>query len=291
MKYLKNDKELILNTLETIYNSKLKENSHLFGNYGNISIINAVKKYINENINQDFYPAIIFIRVVLAANRNYNLHVKKNIDNIKNNYPNLKSLGDLNELISSKSIDEFYKFWGHKNLKKYIVLKNLIDAAFKLKLTLKVDDDFELMKKWAENINIYKLQNDEIGKIQNVALATVQHLRMDFGIDTVKPDQRVLEVLEREFINKKVSQKKAIKIVEELSKISGLKVRELDLILVNYGSGYYDNRIYNSKYLYQIETAKKLLKNKIKLKIISEVTNLTIDDLKNIKKNNQINNK
>ena len=51
----------------------------------------------------------------------------------------------------------------------------------------------------SENKNIVNIKTDLIGKIPNIAVATFQHLRMSFGIDTVKPDQRVKEILEYEF--------------------------------------------------------------------------------------------
>lgn len=39
---------------------------------------------------------------------------------------------------------------------------------------------------------------------------------MDFGVNTIKPDQRVIEVLEREFEFSKINQIRAIKTVEEM---------------------------------------------------------------------------
>lgn len=38
------------------------------------------------------------------------------------------------------------------------------------------------------------MDNDPVGKLQNVGVATFQHLRMTFGKDTMKPDQCVKEI-------------------------------------------------------------------------------------------------
>lgn len=274
-----NEKE-VEQILNRISKSNLKENSHLFPEYGSIPIIDAVKECLYNGKIENSYPAIIFLRVVLAANRNYIKHVHYNIENIKKNFPDLKSLKDLNNLINSKSKDEFYKLWGHKNQRKYNVLKNLLKASEKLRLEMNIQDDYNLLKKWAENVNIKKLKEDEIGKIMDVGIATVQHLRMDFGVDTVKPDQRVIEVLETEFVNKNVSPKKAIHLVKKLSELTGVKTREIDLILVNYGSGYYDNRKNNSRNKIQTGIAKKLIRLDVNEKIISEATGISLETIK-----------
>jgi hypothetical protein len=60
-----------------------------------------------------------------------------------------------------------------------------------------------------------------------------------FGVDTVKPDQRVTEVLNREYALKSTNPIECIAAVENIAKIVGLRAIELDQILVNYGSGYY----------------------------------------------------
>jgi hypothetical protein len=285
MNEFKNSEEKVKQKLLRIANSNLKENSHLFRDYGPIPIKIASEHCIENVKKEDLYPAIILLRVVLAANRNYNRHVRKNLDRIKTNYPNLKSFKDLTRIVKSKSQSEFYEFWGHKNLRKYNVLINLLEAIELIRSRFNIEDDFELMNRWAHDVNINNLNEDEIGKIKDVALATVQHLRMDFGIDTVKPDQRVIEVLEREFVYKNVSQKKAIHLVEELSELSGISIRKIDMILVNYGSGYYDNRKYSSSFAIQSEIAKKLIRLGVAENIIIEATDLPIETLNEIKEN------
>ena len=270
------DKEFVRKTIKRISNEPLKKDSHFYGQFREMKIIDAVNNWAENQNPKDSQPAIIFLRVVLAANRKYNTHVKPNIDRIIEENPSLTTFKSLKTLIESKSREEFYEFWGHKNLKKYNTLVNLIEATDQIQLKYNIQDDFKLMHKWAENIDIYDYESDIIGRIKNIAIATLQHLRMDFGINTIKPDQRVIEVLEREFNFKKVNQIRAIKLVEEMANISEITVRNLDLVLVNYGSGYYDNRKYNSQLKVKKEIANKLLNLGVDRSVIFEATGMEL---------------
>lgn len=276
MENLIKDKEFVRKTIKRISNKPLKKDSHFYGQYKEMKIIEAVKIWEKNQNSKENKPAIIFLRVVLAANRKYNTHVKPNIDRIIEQNPSLTTFKSLKDLIESKTREEFYDFWGHKNLKKYNTLVNLIEATDQIRLKYNVPDDFKLMQKWAENVDIYNYENDIIGRIKNIAIATIQHLRMDFGINTIKPDQRVIEVLEREFDFKKVNQIRAIKLVEEMANISEITVRNLDLVLVNYGSGYYDNRKYNSQLKLKKEIANKLLNLGVNRSVIFEATGIEL---------------
>lgn len=276
MENLIKDKEFVRKTIKRISNEPLKKDSHFYGQFKEMKIIDAVNNWEENQNPKDNQPAIIFLRVVLAANRKYNTHVKPNIDRIIEENPSLTTFKSLKILIESKSREEFYEFWGHKNLKKYNTLVNLIEATDQIRLKYNIQDDFKLMHKWAENIDIYDYESDIIGKIKNIAIATLQHLRMDFGINTIKPDQRVIEVLEREFNFKKVNQIRAIKLVEEMANIYEITVRNLDLVLVNYGSGYYDNRKYNSQLKVKKEIANKLLNLGVNRSVIFEATGIKL---------------
>ena len=276
MKYFKGNEAEVIKKVDQLGASLLTKYAHFFDTYGAIPIRDATKQHMLEKFGKYDKPAIIFLRVVLAANQNYNKHVGHNIKRIENDYPNLKTLNDLEALLIQKSKEEFFKFWGHKDQKKYNTLVELLAKSKELKLHYGISDDFSLMKKWSENVSIENIESDPLYKIKNVAIATIQHLRMDFGIDTVKPDQRVMEVLLREFGFKKVNQLSSIAIVEEIAKITGIKIRELDLIFVNYGSGYYDNQNYRAEITIREEIATNLLKMPLDIAAIADATGLTI---------------
>ena len=224
--------------VKRLENSLMTKYSHGYENYGAIKIICAAKKQAENFKNEEGRnAAIIVVEVVLAANRNFKRQVGENIQKIREKYPSL-TFEKLNRMLDKMDYKEFKEVWGHKDEKKYNTLKALVEEILKIKKNNPKLNDFETMKMWAEKSDRKNRKNDRLGCIPNVGLATFQHFKIAFGVDTVKPDKRVREVLSKEF-GAKLSPEKAIDAVEEIAKITGYKVIEIDQIFVKYGSGYY----------------------------------------------------
>jgi hypothetical protein len=94
------------------------------------------------------------------------------------------------------------------------------------------------MNRWAKKFDLDNWQNDVL-RIKKIGLATLQHLRMYFGADTVKPDRRVKQVLYREFSLRVGCDRRIVEVVTEMAYILHCPVLYLDSVLVNYGSGHY----------------------------------------------------
>lgn len=135
------------------------------------------------------------------------------------------------------------------------------------------------MNKWGENANVLNYKNDLIGNIPNVAVATFQHLRMVFGVDTVKPDQRVKEVLDYEFGLSRLPDEKAIKAVEQIAALAGLKVIAVDQIFVKYGSGHYNQK---AKTVTLKQIVQNLKSHGVDNEIISKATYLSLGQVQRI---------
>jgi len=225
--------------VERLGNSPMKENSHGFHKFKGMKIIDAAKNQAADflNVEKHIIPAIALMDVVLAANRDYNRQVQPHIARIKELYTHL-TFKDLQKMLSTMDYKKFKDVWGHEDEKKYNTLKTLVEKISTLGDSASINEDYKIMKNWAESAKLDTRKNDIIGSTKNVGVATFQHLRISFGIDTVKPDQRVKEVLEKEF-NLKLSSEKAILAVQEVAHITGFRVIEIDQIFVKYGSGYY----------------------------------------------------
>lgn len=238
---MEDSQESIIDTINFLGDCTLTATSHLYPQMGSIKIKEAATIHSEGYFdNSERRPAVALIEVVLSANRSYVRHVKPNIDRISET-SDIASFKDLINLIELIGVDAFYKFWGHRNEQKFSVLIGILNSLPSLKLRYPhADDDYELMNSWANSVDLTKYNTDIIGSIRYVAIATLQHLRMTFGCNTVKPDLRVKEVLMNEFKLGKLSDIKTIKVIEQMSIISGLSTLMLDQIFVNYGSGYYN---------------------------------------------------
>lgn len=272
----------ILKKLEHIGKQNLTSTGHGHQQFGSIPISESSQRStLNYSDRFKKKPAIGVIEVVLAANRNFNKVVEPYVKKIETEYPHLKNFKDLQDILNSKTKEEFYSFWGHKDEKKYNTLTKIILSIEELKKqNPTIADDYTLMNNWGTKADLSNYKSDIIGSIPNVAIATFQHLRMVFGVDTIKPDQRVKEVLDFEFGLSKLSDLNVINAVEQIALISKMKVITIDQVFVQYGSSYYNqsaNKI----------TLKQIISNLKKLgvadKVISEATLLTIGQIEKIK--------
>jgi hypothetical protein len=119
------------------------------------------------------------------------------------------------------------------------ILRELMPIIRRVKQEYDIPGDYEAMEEWAKRASLRNLKSDPIGRVRGIGPAALQHLRMNFGADTAKPDQRVKEVLEREFGFRLFDAAAAVAALEELARRTGYTAIELDQICVNYGSGYY----------------------------------------------------
>lgn len=235
----KKTQEEILKRIEEIRQLPLTQSSHLYKRYPGKSIGEAAKGSINSYGFAKERPALALIEVILSINRNYTLHVEKNIQRLKK--ADFSSFSELEKIIKEKNKEEFYIFWGPRDLIKYTILMDVLKTINDLKERWNVQDDYRVMNKWAQEADLKDHKFDILGRIDNIGIATFQHLRMNFGVDTVKPDRHVTEALKREFGFDSNNSIKAIIAIETIAKMSGFGVLEIDQILVNYGSGYYPN--------------------------------------------------
>ena len=188
-------------------------------------------------------PAIALMDVVLASHRNYERAVAPHIRRLRENHPDL-TIKELEKLLKTKytTAEKLKDMWGHNDEKKYNILTALVNEIRAMdKASVTIQSDFNVMKTWANSVNVYNWKKNCISQIPGIGLATFQHLRMNFGVNTVKPDQRVKEVLKKEFadFNLSTTSRNTILAVEEIAEITKYSVLQIDQIFVRYGSGYY----------------------------------------------------
>lgn len=281
---------------------ELKPSSHLYRRFPGMLIGDACKAFSMEYCKEaKERPGLVLLSVILSAHRNYTKQVEPHIDRIRK--LNFKTFHDLK--MKTINLSYFSQFCGMDDYKKYRIIVNLLNVIEELKNTMGITGDYEVMEQWAKKADYRDLENDSIGSIKGIGIATFQHLRMNFGADTVKPDQRVKEVLNKEFHFISKNDIDYIHAVEEISKVVEESALYVDQVFVNYGSGYYVSE--NEKE----DTQKKFLKaealtysdisyesiNKRKLKKsyivdISTLEDITVDGISEPEdENNLIHNK
>jgi len=99
-------------------------------------------------------------------------------------------------------------------------------------------DDIEAIREWAKNNELPKdaaklpyLRKDTIIKnLNGIGISAVQYLRMQVGVDTVKPDNRVKKALSDLGIKYR-NDLEVVQICENLAREFGVKPKEFDFIL------------------------------------------------------------
>jgi len=165
----------------------------------------------------------------LAMRQKWRETAKPRVEAFKRNFPDIKSLQDLELLMDSMNEREFCKEVFDIKIKKtsfprYTMLKQLVEAFRGYQEESGFDNDWKAMKHWAERVDTSNIKNDIVGKINGVNLATVQNLRLLCGADTVKPDVHVKNVL------KEIGLGNEVGVVELLSALTGYSLLELDQI-------------------------------------------------------------
>lgn len=230
-----NEIKIIVSELES---NELKVSSHLYKRFPGKLIGEASEVFSYEYCKEaQERPGLVLLAVIMAAHRNYTKQVEPQIDRIRKT--TFSSFEDL--LQKTKTFDEFAVFCGMKDSEKYSIIAELQNVINTMKLNSNINNDFEVMQKWAVNTSYVNFKKDIIGRIRGIGIATFQHLRMNFGANTVKPDQRVKEVLNKEFQYYTDNDIDYISAVEYIAKTVGKSSLYIDQVFVNYGSGYYTN--------------------------------------------------
>jgi len=234
-------KEQIVDKVEALRGMPMREGSHGYSDFPHLSIGDAAKlqaeKFQPGTSGANKNAAIVLMSVVLAANRNYEKQVHPHIQCVNKHFSQL-TLFQLGDMLKKIGWKEFKDIWGHADEKKHKTLQELV-SVFLNNFGPAEMSDYDRINKWAESAQWQCRKDDPIGKVKNVGIATFQHLRLAFGVVTVKPDVRVMQVLEKEFDAKKINPEKAILAVEGIACITERTVTEIDQIFVKYGSGYY----------------------------------------------------
>jgi hypothetical protein len=171
-------------------------------------------------------PALKVIDCVLSLNRPYDAFVVPRIVQFATAYPDVRSISDLQALIRSfPSPDAFVRdTLNYKHEERAVVLSSVVDWLVGVAGTGDLQSQQERLEAWAKEVRFRGANNP---RIRGFGLAGFQYMRMLFGADTAKPDTWIVQWVAAQ-VGLKVSDRKALHLLEGAARHAGVSVRDLD---------------------------------------------------------------
>ncbi|WP_149304902.1 hypothetical protein [Pareuzebyella sediminis] len=178
-----NSTEEIISIVDKIEKNKMNPGSHGYENLIDSSINDTAKNYTKKAKKR---PAILLMEVVLAANRNFNRMVKSRVELIEKS--KINSIEQLHLFMGTTTMEDFFYYWNTKDRKKHNTLKPLIHAFKEITSEHSANrTEFDCLSHWANNVDLKNLESDPVGKIDNIGIAPLQDLHMDFWANKARP--------------------------------------------------------------------------------------------------------
>jgi hypothetical protein len=127
-----------------------------------------------------------------TTGQNYYTHVKPSAESFKQQFLDSGRITSFDELACLDTDDPELLEIFEATRKRRV----LIQGAEVLS-NVDGNDDLLRVMSWAENADPFDHENDPFGRIRGVGLRTFQFLRMNAGVDTVKPDIHVTDFLKK----------------------------------------------------------------------------------------------
>ena len=216
---MKSKQDFLKEKIEEMRSTKIRETGKLIREV-------AGKHLVGQWANT---PAEALVNTALAIRQKWRETVEPRLDEFRKNYPEVQTIYDLKKFIESMNEHEFCdKVFGMKIKetpnRRYEMLKGMVTSFVQYQKKKGFSSDLEAMKDWAQNCDLSNLENDLIGKLSNVGLATVQNLRICLGINTLKPDVHIKRAL------KEIGLGNDVEVCELVSELTGYSLLELDQI-------------------------------------------------------------
>ena len=187
-------------------------------------------------VNDPNGPVLICLDAVLQVHRNYRLVVKPRLAYFQRNWPDVRSLSNLKQLIESYGPEGFVKVWDYDYPAQVQTLERLVDWFLKYKREHDMDNDLEAICHWANQPYRQPLSADGV---RGIGFKTTKYLQVLAGVDTVAPDTHILDAVNEAFEAFGVSAgpETAVVLLEATARQMGVSARELDYAIWKAYSG------------------------------------------------------
>lgn len=187
----------------------------------------TLNKEVNESENGYENMSLVCLDMVLSINRQYYNFVVPRIKMFGRKYSGIKTIDDLDDLLSSKTNTDFFDVWNYKHIERVEILRDLV-RVLKEKKDYYWNDEKKEIEFFRNILNDMDIRNNEIIKINGIGLASFQYLKMLVGIPTVKPDIHIKRSISAALKKENINDIDTIKIIESSSENINVSPRDID---------------------------------------------------------------
>lgn len=164
--------------------------------------------------------------------------MKTRYERFRSTFPEINSLAALKAVIDRTDPLDFCRTYLNINANteapaenpKYRLLKTLTEAFLDYQAKSGQKTEMDALREWANNIDPDNLGDDPIAKLKGVGIGTVENIRLNLGMSTVKPDRHVIATV-RDVLHIDMKPCNYMNLAEELD----IPPRHFDNILFRYG--------------------------------------------------------
>jgi hypothetical protein len=191
------------------------------------------KVFLTSKLKMSSYP---LIEVSLVINWNYTKLAKPRIDRFKKDFPEIKTISQLDQLLKSTLPGVFLKKYLGINSSnpernpKYNLLKSLVKGFIEYQKQTGIENEIKMLYHWGDHIILKNYKEDPVGKQPGVGQGVIQNLSLCLGMQVLKPDRHVINTIKNQL-------KLDVSPIEfpELAKELGVSPLYLDKVLFEYG--------------------------------------------------------
>lgn len=171
--------------------------------------------------------AVRVIDCVLSLNRKYDGFVVPRLDAFEKNFPEVKSIRDLHELMGQYPTPSNFVLtelnYNHDDRAR--ILSAVIDYLLRIIGDASRDSEPSLLAEWAKKARPEDI-NTKLG-IPGFGIAGFQYLRMLMGANTSKPDKHIIHYVSNA-VDRSVSTFEALSLLETAAEKLNISLRDLD---------------------------------------------------------------
>lgn len=170
-------------------------------------------------------PVLICLDAVLSIQRRYEQFVVPRIERFQQEFPHVRSLSALKQLIESYGHRRFGdEVWDNRYPPRIQTLELLVNWFLAYQQKHGFADDLDAMRHWAQQP--YQEPLSAYG-VRGIGIATTQYLRMLAGANTTKPDRHIRRDI-KDALGRWVEDEEAIFLIEAVAQRLDMRATNLD---------------------------------------------------------------